>query len=83
MATFEPLWLEHIKRSSEAYSSFLQWLAEEKEKVRSRYMSAESWDDILKLQAHEKALDNLSLLCRMHDREARQQEEHRRAIGQR
>ena len=78
----EPLWLSHIKRTSEAYGSFLEWLAEEKEKVHNGYSGAKSWDDTLKLQAEEKVLDNILALCRMSDREARQQEEHRRTLGQ-
>ena len=78
----DPLWLEHIKRTSETYSSFLGWLAEEKEKVHSGYSGAKSWDDTLKLQAEEKVLDNILALCRMSDRETRQQEEHKRTIGQ-
>jgi len=78
----EPFWLEHIKHTSEAYSSFLEWLAEEKAKIHNSYGKAKSWDDTLKLQAQEIALDNILALCRMSDRETRQQEEHRRTINQ-
>lgn len=75
------LWLEHVKRTSEAHSSLLEWIAEEIEKVHAQYKTA-SLEKVVQLQADEKALDKISALCRMSDREGRQQEEHKRLIGQ-
>lgn len=76
-----PFWLEHVKRTSEAHSSLLEWIAEETEKIHVQYKGASS-EKVAQLQADEKALDKISALCRMDDREGRQQEEYRRAIGQ-
>ena len=75
------LWYRHIKSSPESHSDFLAWLAEHKERVRAGYAKAPSWDDTLRLQGEERAIDNLLRTCTMENREARQVEDFRKRTG--
>lgn len=66
------LWFAYLKQSTQAHSDFLEWLAEEKEKIRANYKIVKTWDDTLSLQGEEKALDKILRFTIIDAREERQ-----------
>ena len=78
------LWTDYLKHPNHPHSSFLEWTADELSSIRAKYKDLDPSDtkSIARLQGEELFLDKLRGKFIMADREARQQEEYRRSIGQ-
>ncbi len=61
-------WLDYLKLDRICLDDYLHFLNNRREEVRSQYKNA-NHDKVLQLQGMEKALDMLSEICRIDDRE--------------
>ena len=74
-------WFRLLKQDSAAYSDYLEYLADEKEKIRSLYAKSPTWEETLRLQGDERTIDKLTRACIMENREERQHQDYLKRVG--